>query len=428
MKQPNVWVFFVFFFALGTTSDYFLHLTDQHLEFEYRAGSDPSTWCRSGKGTAGKFGDFGCHSPEALLDATLSEVHRLFPDPQFILWTGDFRRGFETVNGRQEVIDSILNVTRQMLKYFPKAQVWPIYGNHDVSPNNFHDPANAWLYEFTADLWSSWLPQSAQITLRHGGYYEAWPKGSDAPGIIAINSCYYGVWDNVTQGMEDPAGQLEWLEDTLTRAEKRGSKAFLVAHCPFMPDDLTDFFNEKWVHIIRRHPSVLQAAFFGHIHTDIFTVVFDKPGYRTPDAVPILVGYIAPSVATRPGGPHGHNPAFRVFHRDATGLLSHETYWLDLANANSKLEVVFQREYSTLDETTPELKVPSPMTAAGWNKVLTEISSKEAVFGEFWKRYAIQSIDPLKDKCDETCRRTILCAIRYASDVAGHADCIKKGF
>lgn len=49
-----------------------------------------------------------------------------------------------------------------------------------------------WLYNFLADQWQIWLPESALETLRKGGYYTLLLR----PGlrIIALNSniCYTG--------------------------------------------------------------------------------------------------------------------------------------------------------------------------------------------------------------------------------------------
>lgn len=40
------------------------------------------------------------------------------------------------------------------------------------APNSTDIQVNSkWLYEFAANLWSEWLPQSALTTLRSGGYY-----------------------------------------------------------------------------------------------------------------------------------------------------------------------------------------------------------------------------------------------------------------
>lgn len=48
------------------------------------------------------------------------------------------------------------------------------------------DLNSKWLYEIAADLWSDWLPQSALVTLRHGGYYTfVWRPGFR---IIVLNN------------------------------------------------------------------------------------------------------------------------------------------------------------------------------------------------------------------------------------------------
>lgn len=124
----------IFLLALGLTSasDYFLHFTDEHLEWGYVENSDPGgrSYCRSDKpGNSGHFGDLLCQSPEALLEATLAEAARLFPSPQFIIVSGDFRRGYSKTRSKEEVIDAMTNGTQRYQKYFPSVQVWPTFGS-----------------------------------------------------------------------------------------------------------------------------------------------------------------------------------------------------------------------------------------------------------------------------------------------------------
>lgn len=42
------------------------------------------------------------------------------------------------------------------------------FGTNEITTD---DIASKWLYEYVAELWSDWLPQSALTTLRAGGYY-----------------------------------------------------------------------------------------------------------------------------------------------------------------------------------------------------------------------------------------------------------------
>ena len=133
--------------AADGESNYFIHMTDQHLEWDYKEHTNPyNDHCRSTEpGRTGRYGDVACQSPYTLVQAHLREMSRMFPDPQFILVTGDFRRGFVTVGGREEVYTNIKNMTATLKAFYPNARVYPALGNHDVHPNEQHSPENTWL-------------------------------------------------------------------------------------------------------------------------------------------------------------------------------------------------------------------------------------------------------------------------------------------
>lgn len=64
------------------------------------------------------------------------------------------------------------NDTFQNMKFFP------VIGNHESSPVNVFAPrtANAsvstqWLYDYLAQTYAQWLPDSAIQTVKLGGYY-----------------------------------------------------------------------------------------------------------------------------------------------------------------------------------------------------------------------------------------------------------------
>lgn len=47
-----------------------------------------------------------------------------------------------------------------------------------------------WLYDFVADEWSNWLPQSALDTLRKGGYYTFIIKPRLRAVVLNNNLCF----------------------------------------------------------------------------------------------------------------------------------------------------------------------------------------------------------------------------------------------
>ena len=247
----------------------FIHLTDQHLDWEYHENTDPAVdWCHSNKkGDAGHFGSFKCHMPKVQLEASFSELKRLFPEPEFILWTGDFRRGFPTVYGRQEVLDVLTNTTELLSSYFPHTLVLPLFGNHDVDPNCWFDPqiAPTWLYPAAAKLWSRWLPDSSLSQLSRGGFYSYWSgfKPSDW-SVISLHSCLWMKGNTPTQNITDPAGQFAWLEQELTAAQTRGQKVYIAGHCNPTPKGMWPQHNQMLADVVRKYSTAIEAMFWGH--------------------------------------------------------------------------------------------------------------------------------------------------------------------
>lgn len=68
--------------------------------------------------------------------------------------------------------------------------VFELFGNRFASALTVDDLNSKWLYEFTADLWSDWLPESALIKLRHGGYYDYVFRNSFRIIVLNNNLCF----------------------------------------------------------------------------------------------------------------------------------------------------------------------------------------------------------------------------------------------
>jgi len=409
-----VFLFALGFAALADKSHYILQITDQHLEWEYHEGTDPSQdWCRSNvPGTAGHYGDFGCHSPMALLQAQLVDCRTRFPNPDFIFWTGDMRRGFATVNGDKEVILALWNMTVLLRSVYPGVPVFPVLGNHDVHPNNLHGAERAPLYTNIAAIWPDYLGSEAQKTFGEGGYYV---RHMDGYSVIVLNSCMYYNGDTMTADQDDPAGQLAWLQSVFTSFPNE--RFYVLGHCPIMYDNMHDNQREMLLSIVRKYHSQIEALFMGHFHIDITSLVFDSTGNT-----PLFLQYSAPSVATRPGGVHGgHNPAYRVYYRHVENgvpqmlLDSHETYYLPLEQANKARNGTFYFEYGSNDGKFPGLDIPPPITADKWYKAINTAFQNSTLIYELYSRYNVRTLNP-GDACDGSCAKTLRCKHLYFAD------------
>lgn len=292
------------------------------------------------------------------------------------------------------------------------------------------ETAPDWLYPAAAKIWSRWLPESAQETLRSFGAYSYWsgPKPTDY-GIVALNSCLWMMGNKPTENMTDPNGQFAFLEQELSSAQQRGQKAYIIAHCPPNPAGTMPHYNQRWSDLLRKYHTAVEASFYGHDHLDFTRIIYDTVGFRNTNSKAVSVGYIGPSGVPKAGGPFGaHNPAFRVFYRrddNPVQLASHETYWCDLAKANKEGKVVFEKEYDTSD-----LGLPNPLTPEAWDDLLQRVNKDvDGVAQKYWKYVNVQILPMNMSFCNKACiTEELTCLARYAGDTTlAMARCFIEG-
>ena len=69
---------------------------------------------------------------------------------------------------KQEVIETVKNITDLLTIVFPNTKVYPALGNHDYHPKHLMPPKPNDIYYAVGDLWSRWLPQDAVDTFKKG--------------------------------------------------------------------------------------------------------------------------------------------------------------------------------------------------------------------------------------------------------------------
>ena len=85
--------------AVGTRK--FIQVSDFHLDLDYKEKSSVKSFCHtslddiqaSDDDLPTIYGHNRCDSPARLVKATIRQMRKVLPDPDFILWTGDNRYG-----------------------------------------------------------------------------------------------------------------------------------------------------------------------------------------------------------------------------------------------------------------------------------------------------------------------------------------------
>lgn len=108
--------------------------------------------------------------------------------------------------------------------------------------------------------------------------------------------------------------------------------------------------RDRVFYCLCRYEGTIRAQFFGHTHSDEFAVFYKNANYSQRVT---NMYYVAPSVTTYPvsSSKFAANPAYRIYIIDGDytnstrRVLNHETYFLNLTEANAKNITQWRLEY-----------------------------------------------------------------------------------
>ncbi|KAK7081097.1 Sphingomyelin phosphodiesterase [Halocaridina rubra] len=396
-----------------------LHLADTHLDLLYVPGSnaacDNELCCREESGTPGSpedeawfWGDYRhCGSPKWMLEDMLRNIVSEHPDVSYVLWTGDLVP-HNMWSTSVEWNTQIIKTTNEMIRtYFPGIPVFPVAGNHEMSPlDEYPNPedrpaelAADWLYQTFLEEWLQIVPQGLDnSTVLHAGYYSILFK----PGfrIISVNSMFgytANVW--LAENSTDIASELAWLETQLNQAEAAGELVHLLGHIPPGILYAERTWSREYNRIIRRYENIIRGQFFGHTHYDEFEVFHE--GGR-----PIGVAYIAPSQTPW----NSFNPAYRIYTIDGDRpdttrmVLDLSMYIMNLTEAHqTNVSRWFELYNAKIDYGMASL------TSDDWHDLGIRMAENRTLFDLYWRNY-VNAADPyLEVGCDDICYEKRLC-------------------
>ncbi|NXJ92853.1 ASM3B phosphodiesterase, partial [Corythaixoides concolor] len=332
--------------------------------------------------------------------------------------------------GEEKVLHIIENLTSLIKETFPDTKVYAAMGNHDFHPKNQFPGKEHRIYNRTAELWRPWLNDTSIPLFRAGAFYsEKLPSPSTRGRMVVLNTNLYYDQNNETADEEDPGGQFQWLEETLTNASRANETVYVVGHIPpgFFEKKRSkpwfrSGFNERYLKIVQEHHRVIAAQFFGHHHTDSFRMFYCNRG--SPINVMFLAPGVTPWKTTLPGVSNGaNNPGIRVINYDPDTLqvLDMITYYLNLTHAN--MASTGEEEVPTWEEEyrlTEAFQVPDG-SVHSMQTVLERISKDPQYLQRY---YELNSVRYDLARCEEACRTDHVCAIREV-DFAKYEECVK---
>ncbi|NXD84945.1 ASM3B phosphodiesterase, partial [Halcyon senegalensis] len=415
----------------------FWHVTDLHWDPDYDAAAGPGRVCPSSGSravpAAGPWGSHLCDAPRLLLVSAMRAMRSLLPRPDFVLWTGDDTPHVPNEKlGEEKVLHIIENLTSLIKETFPDTKVYAAMGNHDFHPKNQFPGKEHRIYNQTAELWRPWLTDASAALFRAGAFYsEKLPSPRTRGRMVVLNTNLYYDQNEETAGEEDPGGQFQWLEETLTNASRADEMVYIVGHVPpgFFEKKrgkpwFRSGFNQRYLTIVQKHHRVIAAQFFGHHHTDSFRMFYSDTG--SPINVMFLAPGVTPWKTTLPGVNNGaNNPGIRVvdYDPDTLQVLDMVTYYLNLTRANM-MASAREEEFPTWEEEyrlTEAFQVPDA-SAHSMQKVLERISKDPRALQRY---YEFNSVRYDLALCEEACSLDHLCAIREV-DFTKYSECVKS--
>lgn len=127
-----------------------------------------------------------------------------------------------------------------------------------------------------------------------------------------IFTCIYFRW--LIYRPNDPSGQLQWLENTLLKAENDNEFVHILGHIPSGDSTCQHTWSREYRRIINRYSHIITAQFNGHTHNDEFNVFYDLNDKTKLINVAWNGGSITPYAYL--------NPNYKIYNADSNTYVS----------------------------------------------------------------------------------------------------------
>ena len=406
----------MFLLLLGVVfAEKFWVLTDSHFDDKYVANS-PSlctaidcchadSRARSGAEDqlSGVCGDYNCYAPISLWESALEYIKDHKNESNTIYWMMDVVPADYVHMSKKVNKQRVQQEVDLLKKYLPDFQVYPVPGNHDYYWSSWwqYPPESQWMLEFMGDLFAPWLSDDALETFKKGGYYSM--KLNDKVRAVALHLAYVDVFNIHFEkyNKEDPAGMVQWFNDTLRAAKENSEKIFLFSHeCVGLKQsgltDLAPKFNQDFNNLMLEYHDIMLTHICGHSHYDSFRIL------------PSLENSLYSCIVNPDMTFHGNTDArFRLMERDDDKVLGWTQYVLDLEKCNQNGKHEWEVQYNT-----KELYGMTEYSTKGIKEFVERLHNDEETWNTFIKLYSTHG----GHNCDADCKKTMLCALQSVTE------------
>jgi len=256
------------------------------------------------------FSTYGCESNFNLIQSLLANAAQAYPNPDFIICTGDWtRHGADrtttNTNSVQSTVDQAFHVVLSQLLplYFPNVTLLALppldLGNNDYESD----------YRLDITSLQPCLVQNYSTTTAADAAGSSSSYADNAITFLWSDALISNHYDKNTLSQDgfDPFGQHQWLKYELTRLRQLGKRAYITGHIPpiaisYYPYEGNPLLFES--HTRRYHTSisefsdVIAGQFFGHTHSNELRVSNSLPSDSPPI---IIIGAVSPIYGNDPG-------------------------------------------------------------------------------------------------------------------------------
>jgi len=382
------------------------------MQSDYKQGSSVPDGCYSGKGKAGKFGDYDCRAPFQVEHTAMQTIPTLRPDsckdkdPLFVLWTGDAGAKRFGAFSKEVIEFEMKNITHELTALQKslggKVPIYPVIGNHDSYPQHQFPATDYWVYTVAADCWKTFLPDDAVATLKKGGYYTV--KITTGLRLIVLNTViYYYQNKEISTSTKDPGGQIAWLREQLAAAEKNNESVYIASHIPPGPtsDPFHTEFMKPFLDGMKGYHHIIRGSFWGHLHMDRFMLLGDTSSGSTD----FHVAHLASTLGTKTG----KDPSFRRYIFDSSksyNIQDWSTYHMHLPDANKQGKIVWKHLYSAHSS----YSIPDA-TPASMHAFVNKLKSDNTLFETVYKH---QKGGASIGSCNSKCKKEFICLMLHA--------------
>ena len=223
--------------------------------------------------------------------------------PDFIIWTGDNPSHTEWKKENQEESINVTKIFSNMLleknkEYNITIPVYPAMGNHEKFPIDqffpFDKNTEKNLLKKIASSWKNFLTEEAYNSFIENGFYTQMHLKTNLR-IICYNSLLIDILNfYLLKNTNDPNGQIIWLENVLSEAEKNKEIVYLIGHIPIADVTFNSESSKRYQILLDRYSDIIRGNFAGHTHFDEVKIMRE---YYNENKTTGMV-YIAPSLTT----------------------------------------------------------------------------------------------------------------------------------